>query len=228
MKKKRMITLLLLWICMGCAKQKQSDPIQYVDPLIGTLEATVTDKGAHTAIEHGRVVPMIGVPHGMTSWVPQTAATENKCVCPYYYKHNKIEGFRSSHWINGGCTQDYGSITIMPISGELKVKPEERASTFSHDREEVSPAHYSVFLEDYGITASMTGLSRSAVFSFNYTGKDDRYVVIDINSDEGEGYIVVDPASRTISGYNPVHRIYNGWGNPAGFSGYFVITCSEE
>lgn len=228
MKKKRMITLLLLCICMGCAKQKQSDPIQYVDPMIGTLEATVTDKGAHTAIEHGRVVPMIGVPHGMTSWVPQTAATENKCVCPYYYKHNKIEGFRSSHWINGGCTQDYGSITIMPISGELKVKPEERASTFSHDREEVSPAHYSVFLEDYGITASMTGLSRSAVFSFNYTEKDDRYVVIDINSDEGEGYIVVDPASRTISGYNPVHRIYNGWGNPAGFSGYFVITCSEE
>ena len=31
-----------------------------------------------------------------------------------------------------------------------------------------------------------------------------------------------------IYGYNPVHRIYQGWGEPAGFSGHFVLDYSGE
>jgi putative alpha-1,2-mannosidase len=46
--------------------------------------------------------------------------------------------------------------------------------------------------------------------------------IIDVNSDEGEGYIKIDAERGEVYGYNPVHRIYNGHGKPAGFSGYFV------
>jgi hypothetical protein len=34
--------------------------------------------------------------------------------------------------------------------------------------------------------------------------------------------VEIHPEKNEIVGYNPVHRIYQGWGEPAGFSGYFV------
>jgi len=43
------------------------------------------------------------------------------------------------------------------------------------------------------------------------------------NSDRGEGFIKVDAQRGLVWGYNPAHRIYQGWGKSAGFSGYFVI-----
>jgi predicted alpha-1,2-mannosidase len=39
----------------------------------------------------------------------------------------------------------------------------------------------------------------------------------------GNGSIQIDPERQEISGFNPVHRIYAGDGQSAGFSGYFVI-----
>ena len=53
------------------------------------------------------------------------------------------------------------------------------------------------------------------------------YLIIEPNSDEGEGSIEIYPERREIAGYNPVHRIYQGWGERAGFSGYFVIQFEE-
>ncbi|RYZ96516.1 MAG: hypothetical protein EOP47_23710 [Sphingobacteriaceae bacterium] len=47
------------------------------------------------------------------------------------------------------------------------------------------------------------------------------------NSDQNKGFIQVDAKKGEISGYNPVHRIYQGWGEPAGFSGYFFIRIKK-
>lgn len=87
----------------------------------------------------------------MNFWTPQTQDTEIKCKAPYYYKDKKIQGFRNSHWIVGGCTQDYGSMTLMPVSGTLKYLPQDRGSLFSHQEETATPAYYSVLLKDYSI-----------------------------------------------------------------------------
>jgi hypothetical protein len=46
--------------------------------------------------------------------------TEQKCITPSYYSDSLFQGFRGSHWIVGGCTQDYGSMTLMPLSGSLR------------------------------------------------------------------------------------------------------------
>jgi len=54
---------------------------------------------------------------------------------PYYYEDSKIQGFRASHWMSGSCTQDYGSVTIMPIAGKVIVDQEKRASAFYRDEE---------------------------------------------------------------------------------------------
>ena len=216
--------ILLLTSCAN----RQIEHQKYVNPLIGTDIRIVEGKDKNSTEERGQNMPAVGVPHGMTNWVAQTQASEKKCHPPYYYYQHAIQGFRASHWMNGSCTQDYGSVTIMPLSGKLEIDPEKRASAFKHANEIATPSFYSVLLDDYDIQVEMTGLSRSGILSFDYKKAGDRYIVIEPNSDEGEAYIEIDYQKKEIKGYNPVHRIYQGYGQPAGFSGHFVIQLDAD
>lgn len=212
----------------GC--QTTSSPAKYVDTRVGTAASETHTAGlfGKSTEEYGQTLPAVLEPNGMNFWTPQTQDTEQKCKAPYYYKHDRLQGFRNSHWITGGCTQDYGSMTLMPLSGKLVCLPEARAAKFSHDDETATPAYYSVVLPEEGIKAEMTGRSRSAIFRFTYDNEGDAWLVVNPNSDEGEGYIKVDSINRRIIGYNPIHRIYQGWGEPAGFNGYFVVETDHE
>ena len=208
----------------------QQSLINYVNTMVGTSASITKTAGVFgkSTEEYGQTLPAVLEPNGMNFWTPQTTDTELKCKAPYYYKDNLLQGFRNSHWIVGGCTQDYGSMTLMPVSGILKCMPEERAATFSHKDEVSRPDYYAVNIKDYDITAEMTGRSRSAIFRFLYPKNKDAYLVVNPNSDEGEGYIEVIPEKKQIRGYNPVHRIYQGKGLAAGFSGYFIIQFQDE
>lgn len=220
--------ILLSTLCLFSCNQQESKFEKYVDPLIGTDIRIVQGKDKNSTEERGQIMPAVGVPHGMTNWVAQTQATEQKCHPPYYYFQDAIQGFRASHWMNGSCTQDYGSVTIMPICNKLETDPVKRSSSFDHTQEIATPSYYSVDLNDYGIHAELTGLSRAGIMQFSFEQDGDHYIVIEPNSDEGVAFVEVDPEKKEITGYNPVHRIYQGYGKEAGFSGHFVIQLNEE
>lgn len=204
--------------------------MDYVDTRVGTAPSETRTAGlfGKNTEELGQTLPAVLEPNGMNFWTPQTRDTERKCVAPYYYRDTLLQGFRASHWIVGGCTQDYGSMTLMPLGGELRCRPSERASRFSHSTERATPALYSVELEEEGIGAAMTARSRSAIFRFVYRQAGKAWLVINPNSDEGEGGIELDTLRKEIRGYNPVHRIYQGWGEPAGYSGHFVVNYQKD
>ena len=130
--------------------------------------------------------------------------------------------------MNGSCTQDYGSVTIMPLNNKLEVDPQKRASAYSHTEETSTPSYYNVLLKDYNIQAEITGLSRAGIMRFGFQQDGEHYIVIEPNSDEGKASLRIDPEKKEITGYNPVHRIYQGHGKEAGFSGHFVIQLNEE
>ncbi|MDB8964555.1 GH92 family glycosyl hydrolase [Parabacteroides merdae] len=221
-------TILLSTLCLFSCNQQENKFEKYVDPLIGTDIRIVQGKDKNSTEERGQIMPAVGVPHGMTNWVAQTQATEQKCHPPYYYFQDAIQGFRASHWMNGSCTQDYGSVTIMPLSNKLEIDPVKRASTFDHTQETATPSYYSVDLNDYDIHAELTGLSRAGIMQFCFEQDGDHYIVIEPNSDEGVAFVEINPEKKEITGYNPVHRIYQGYGKEAGFSGHFVIQLNEE
>lgn len=226
------------------------DYLRYVDPLIGTgahysadaagLWGTVrkqkpiptskrgTMAGYDQAHDPGQCIPAVFVPHGMNFWVAQTEDTEQKEISPYYYQDEEIQGFRNSHWIVGGMTQDYGSFTIMPLGSQLITNPIERGSRFSHDSETATPYYYSVGLERYGVTAEMTSSCRTAIFRFTYKEAGDVFLVVNPNSDEGIGRIAYNPETHEITGSNPVHRIYQGWGEYAGFDGHISVKVNKR
>lgn len=246
--------ILLLGIESGCSVREKEvkhtgDLLRYVLPLVGTgahysvASTAIMGPQSPTPIpttngnspgnyeegyDPGQTIPAVLVPNGMNFWVAQTEDTEQKEVSPYYYGDTEIQGFRNSHWIVGGCTQDYGSMTLMPLAGELKCLPLQRASKFSHENEIATPSYYSVVLDDYQIKAELTATSRTALFRFTWEHEGDAYLIINPNSDEGMGTVRYNPQTGEVSGCNPVHRIYQGWGEYANFDGHFVVVPQKK
>ena len=188
--------------------------------------------GQHSE-EWGQTIPAVLEPFGMNFWTPQTRATELKCVAPFYYNDTLFQGFRNSHWLVGGCTQDYGSFTLAAVCGTLRTQPEQRATRFSHEEEISHPHYYSVFLPDEQLQAEMTATSRAAIFRYSQLSRRDNtktnlaprklFLILQPNSDEGQGSVCIDIENRLVTATNPVHRIYQGWGESAGFAGHYAL-----
>lgn len=215
----------------GCiADSDTTEYVDYVNPLIGTAPSSTISamKHGHGTENNAQVVPFVTPPFGMTNWTPQTKDSEQKCLAPYYYADTIIQGFRGSHWLSGSCVQDYGSVTIMPVSGKLIYLPSERGSGYSHDMENATPYHYWVHLDDYNIDTEVTATKRTGLFRFTFMNSGEAHIVLNPNSDEGQGYLQILPEKNEIVGYNPVHRIYQGWGEEAGFKGYFVARFDKD
>lgn len=221
-----LITLLLAAVLAAAAQS----PLELVETRIGTAPSLTKTAGlfGKKTEEFGQCIPAVLEPHGMNFWTPQTRDTERKCVSPYYYNDTTLQGFRNSHWLVGGCTQDYGSMTLMPLYGTLRTSPQARASRTDHAYEISTPAYYSNRLLSEGITAELTGRSRAAIFRFTYDNAGDAYLVVNPNSDEAMGHVEIDTINNRITGYNPVHRIYQGWGEPAGYAGHFVVQLDRK
>ena len=210
-----MLSCFVLLPAFICAQ----DVVHYVQPLSGTAPSTTTAAQKHSEAgseKNANTIPAVGLPFGMTQWTPQTRFTETKCIPPYFFTDSLINGFRGTHWISGSCMQDYGSVTIMPVTGTLKIR--DYATPFSHDREITTPAYYKVELPAYHCTTEITATTHCGMMQFTLQQADSVYLLITPNSDRGEASVHINPRTGEVWGYNPVHRIYQGWGNAAGNS----------
>jgi len=203
--------------------------VRSVRTIIGTAPSATPGAvtHGHDSENSAQVIPEVTAPFGMTNWTPQTRRGEAKCVAPYSYEDTLMSGFRGTHWLSGSCTQDYGSCTIMPLAGAFPRPAERRASRFSHSREVATPYYYRVMLDDSGIDCEITATRRCGLFRFSCSVPESCAIVIEPNSDYGEGRARILPGRNEIEVVNPVHRIYQGWGAPAGFCGYAVAHFSE-
>ena len=194
-----------------------------LNTMVGTDQANTRTAGlfGKGSEEKGQTLPAVLVPNGQTFWTPQTQETERKCVAPYYYRDTLFQGIRASHWLVGGCTQDYGSFTVSAhkASSAGAVKGTLGAS---------HPYYYAISLPTEQLYLELTGLSHAAIMRLTPSADGPVTVVIRANSDEQQGGAVLDREARTVYGFNPVHRIYQGWGESAGFSGHFALQYQDE
>ena len=199
--------------------------LAYVNPLVGTAPSATRATRAHGSGTEAlaNTIPAVTVPFGMTQWVCQTRFSETKCVAPYYYADSLFSGFRGSHWISGGCMQDYGSVTVTAVTGHLLL--EDPGTPFSHTTETATPAHYSVYLPGRHLRAEVTSTARCGFIRFTALRDDSLYILVHPNSDRGLAVLRMDKTAGVISGRNPVYRIYQGGGQPAGFDGCFALHC---
>ena len=186
-----------------------SSPFERVDPIIGTAN-------------EGQTIPVVGMPFAMTGWTPETRGNEDKCVAPYYYDDKKITGFRGTHWISGGCVADYGSLTLMPTTGQIVTTREDRASDFRHKMEIMSPSYYKVRLDRYDVQVELTGTERAGLMRVRFPARQKANILLEPYVQHRRGLIRIIPEKNEIVAVNPVYRQYLKAGETAGFDGYFV------
>lgn len=87
----------------------------------------------------------------------------------------------------------------MPMTGNVIIDADARASTFSHDHEVAKPHYYSVVLDDYGIKTEFTAASKTAFFQFTFPGSGSSSVLFD--GVYVPGYYKVIPERNEIEGY---------------------------
>jgi predicted alpha-1,2-mannosidase len=189
---------------------KVNDPVEWVNPLMGT--------DSKVSLSNGNTYPAICVPWGMNFWTPQTGAMGNGWQ--YQYSADKIRGFKQTHqpspWMN-----DYGQFSIMPVTGSMKFRQDDRASWFSHKTEIVKPYYYSVYLADANVTTEMTTTERTAQFRFTFPESDSSFIVIDA-FDKGS-FIQIIPEKQKIIGYSTRYSR----GTLVNFRNYFEIVADK-
>jgi len=207
MKRLTILTALFLPLTiLAQAGHDINDPVEFVNPLMGTV--------SKPTLSNGNTYPAVALPWGMNFWTPQTGKMGDGWQ--YTYDADKIRGFKQTHqpspWMN-----DYGMFSIFPETGKLVVDENKRASWFSHKAETAKPYYYSVYLADYDVTTEITPTERSANFRFTFPKSDSSHILIDA-FDKGS-YIKIIPSERKIIGYSTK----NSGAVTDNFKDYFVI-----
>ena len=204
--KKYILSLMALLSVAGL--RAIDDPVQYVNPLVGSH--------SKPSLSTGNTYPAIAVPWGMNFWTPQTGKMGDGWA--YTYDAEKIRGFKQTHqpspWIN-----DYGQFSLMPVVADAPVfDQDQRASWFSHKSEVAKPYYYKVYLAEYDITTEISPTSRAALFRIKYDASPkQKYLVVDA-FDRGS-YVKIIPEKNQVVGYTT----RNSGGVTDNFRNYFIL-----
>ena len=162
----------------------QNEPVDYVDPFIGT------DFFAH-------MFPGPGLPFGMVQLSPDTYNHGWTYASGYQHADNSIMGFSHTHYSGVGMVAK-GDILIMPTTGQkLQITPGSREnpdegyrSKFDHSEESASPGYYSVHLKDYDIMVELTVTQRAGMHRYTFPKSEDAHILLDL------GHIIGDAPSE--------------------------------
>jgi predicted alpha-1,2-mannosidase len=186
-----------------CGASKETGSLADIpDPLVGT--------DSKYELSHGNTYPAVFTPFATANWTAQT--TEGGWT--YQYSKDSIRGFRLTHRPSA-WTVDWGSFSLMPVTGELKLLPDQRASKFRHQDEDARAYRYSVVLQDK-VRAEMAPSAHGGILRFTFPRTEHACVVIDGNP--GGSSVQIHPETNTVIGTNS----NTAKGTASNFAVYFV------
>ncbi|MEA1876769.1 MAG: GH92 family glycosyl hydrolase [Bacteroidota bacterium] len=201
-----------------CQYTKQ--PVDYVNPFIGTINYGATNPGA--------VCPM-----GMLSVVPFNVTKaegndynmdEGWSSTPYWHDNKVITGFSHVNFSSVGCP-DLGSILLMPTTGELEVDHNQYGSEYFE--ETASPGYYRTFLKKHGVIAEMTATTRSGISHYQFPAGESHILVnLGLGLTNENGAFVKRVSETEIEGFKMLGTFCY---NPQNvFPIYFVVRVSKK
>jgi predicted alpha-1,2-mannosidase len=179
--------LLLLSVLAASGGIRQKEPVDYVDPFLGT-------SGNRWMLFPGPCLPF-----GMVKLSPDNVE-EYKMDAGYEYKNNSICGFGHVHsWA-------MGSFLTMPGTGKIKILPGSKdvpgsgyRSLINHETEKASPGYYSVFLEDYGIKAELTATVHGGFQRYTFPKGENGHIIFDLQVPEEDKPTLIAASIRKVS-----------------------------
>ena len=196
---KKLTLLLLALAALGCSP-RSADPVDYVNPFIGTGF-------------HGHTYPGATTPFGMVQLSPDTRAGNWDACAGYHYSDTTIDGFSHTHLSGTGCA-DLADILFHPTTREIVIHDGEcvlQPYFFSHDDERASCGYYAVTLPDVNIGVELTAAPRTGVHRYTFTGKGPRQVIVDLLHTVTEEKIDLCELRRTAPGELAGMRRTQGW-----------------
>ncbi|WP_348733958.1 GH92 family glycosyl hydrolase [Rheinheimera texasensis] len=188
------------------AATESSDPLHWVNPLIGTDGK-------------GKTYPGATVPYGMVQLSPDNGRSGWDWISGYFYPDRQIAGFSHLH-LSGTGAGDLYDISFLPFSGEyFQTLPAAggkdalvRSEHFSHATETASPGYYRVLLEDSQIEVELTAALRSGLQRYRYLKAGAPAMLqLDLtysrNWDSTTATCLYQPDAYTLAGY----RFSSGW-----------------
>ncbi len=174
MKSLRITALIVLVFSIySCSFITPSQPVDYVDPFIGT--------GGH-----GHTFPGPTVPFGMVQLSPDTRLEGWDGCSGYHYSDSVVYGFSHTH-LSGTGVADYCDILFMPQSGQYHLNngyeagvENGYASRFHKSNEKATPGYYYTYLDDYAIRVELTASPRVGFHKYTYENEGDAHLIIDL------------------------------------------------
>ena len=154
-----MAVALLALSALSTRAEKQ--PVDYVDPFIGTTNFSVCNPGAVR-------------PHGLMSVVPFNVMGSDLNVydkdgrwwsAPYEYSNKYFTGFAHVTLSGVGCPE-MGSLLTIPTAGNLEVDYHKYGSEYRN--EQATPGYYTNELTKYGIKCEITATPRTAIERYTF------------------------------------------------------------
>lgn len=186
------ILLLLLFILQisFVAGQESMQPVDYVNPFIGTSNYGATNPGAIA-------------PRGMASVSPFNVAgkqnrleKDNQWLSnPYVHENAFLTGFTHVNLSGVGCP-DLGVIITMPTTGALETDHLIYGSTYKN--EVAKAGYYKVDLEKYDITAEATASTRVGVSRYTFPAGEANILLnlgLGLTNEQG-GMVKINSASE--------------------------------
>lgn len=218
--------------CANTQRNKQEDPVDYVNPFIGA-STSVGAAGVYHGL--GKTIPGATTPFGMVQLSPNTI-TGGDNGSGYSYEHKTIEGFAFTQMSGIGWYGDLGNFLVMPTVGPLKTfagvegQRDGYRSRYDKESEKASAGYYRVELADYGIKTEVTAAPHSGILRFTFPKSNEARIQIDLARRVGGTAIaqyvrVLD--SHRISGWMRCTPAGGGWGNGDGQADYTVYFYAE-
>lgn len=209
-----LLAILVLLVSYSSAQDK--NPVDFVDPFIGT------DFFGHT-------FPGPCLPNGMVQLSPDVGTKGWTYCAGYIYSENSIMGFSHKHWSGVGMVEG-GEVLIMPtrgdkiqvIPGSLKNPDEGYRSGFSHENESASPGYYSVLLDDTKIKVELTATKRVGFHRYTFPKAANSRIILDLGHQIGNFSPVGKSELRILDNYRIEGVKSGGFGNV-----YFVAEFSK-
>ena len=197
-----LLLILPLLTALGC---RQKQPVDYVNPLIGTGF-------------HGHTYPGATVPYGAVQLSPDTRRANWDACSGYHYSDSTIIGFSHTHLSGTGCI-DLGDILVHPEIENIQNRGKGYLCEpihFSHQNELAQAGYYRVKL-DNGILAELTATEHVGIHRYSFPENGNPKLIIDLahlldNEKINEAELNLKPGElsgmRCTTGWIPNQYIY--------------------
>ncbi|QTD37044.1 GH92 family glycosyl hydrolase [Polaribacter batillariae] len=186
--------LFIMWSCLVQAQQ----PIQYVNPFIGTSNYGATNPGAiaprgMVSVSPFNVAGAPNLPHEKDSrWLSN----------PYVHENTFLTGFSHVNLSGVGCP-DLGVILTMPTTGALETDYLKYGSTYSN--EVAKAGYYSNTIDKYNVKVETTASTRTGISKYHFpAGQSNILINLGVGLTNEEGGMLKIVSDTEIEGIRNV------------------------